>query len=133
MSRVISPTDRLLLKAKADEEGDFPVGAPDFAQINITLAKFYRITGSSTQHKGVTPGIVFPSIYTADKYGESSEPSALPWDQINPTDFSPVADLDNLIATLEQQHQSRMKASPSYKFLLEDIELMRKREAETSV
>ncbi len=133
MSRVISPTDRLLLKAKADEGADVPVGAPQFGQINITLAKFYRITGSSTQHKGVTPDVVFPSIYTADKYGESSEPSALPWDQINPTDFSPVADLSPLITTLESQHQSRMKASPSYKFLLEDIDLMHKRESETSV
>ncbi|WP_353185482.1 carboxy terminal-processing peptidase [Parapedobacter lycopersici] len=133
MSRVISPTDRLLLKAKADEGADFPAGAPQFGQINITLAKFYRITGSSTQHKGVTPDVVFPSIYTADKYGESSEPSALPWDQINPTDFSPVADLSPLITTLESRHQSRMKASPSYKFLLEDIDLMHKRESETSV
>lgn len=133
MSRVISPTDRLLLKAKADEVGGFPTGAPQFGQINITMAKFYRITGSSTQHKGVTPDIVFPSIYAAEKYGESSEPSALPWDQINPTDFRPVADLSHVVTELEQKHQSRMEASPSYKFLLEDIDLMQKREAETSV
>lgn len=133
MGRVISPTDRLLLKAKADEANSFPVGAPQFGQINITMAKFYRITGSSTQHKGVTPDIVFPSIYLADKYGESSEPSALPWDQINATDFSPVADLSPVIAALDEKHQLRMEASPSYHFLLEDIDLMNQREAETSV
>lgn len=133
MSRVISPTDRLLLKAKAEDGNSFPVGAPQFGQINITMAKFYRITGSSTQHKGVTPDIVFPSIYMTDKYGESSEPSALPWDQINATDFSPVADLGTVIETLDGKHQLRMKASPSYQFLLEDIDLMNQREAETSV
>ena len=133
MSRVISPTDRLLLKAKAEDGTSLPAGVPQFGQINITLAKFYRITGSSTQHKGVTPDVVFPSIYTADKYGESSEPSALPWDQINPTDFNKVADLDPLIASLEARHEARMKASPSYKYLLEDVDLMREREKETSV
>ncbi len=133
MSRVISPTDRLLLKAQADNKEGLPVGAPQFGQINLTLAKFYRITGSSTQHKGVEPDLVFPSLYSAEKYGESSEPSALPWDQINATDFAPIANLSNITKHLVQQHQSRMEASPAYKFLLEDIDLMQQREAETSV
>ncbi|WP_257668877.1 carboxy terminal-processing peptidase [Parapedobacter tibetensis] len=133
MSRVISPTDRLLLKAKADNKEGLPVGAPQFGQINITLAKFYRITGSSTQHKGVEPDIVFPSLYSAEKYGESSEPSALPWDQINATDFVPLADLNNVVTQLAQKHQSRMEASPAYKFLLEDIDVMQQRESEYSV
>lgn len=133
MSRVISPTDRLLLKAKADDKNGFPVGAPQFGQINITLGKFYRITGSSTQHKGVEPDIVFPSLYSAEKYGESSEPSALPWDQINATDFASIADLNPIITQLSQKHQERMDASPAYKFLLEDIEVMQKQESETSI
>jgi carboxyl-terminal processing protease len=133
MGRVISPTDRLLLKAQADDKEGLPAGAPEFGQINLTLAKFYRITGSSTQHKGVEPDIVFPSLYAAEKYGESSEPSALPWDQINASDFAPVADLGPVIDQLGTAHQTRMDGSPAYKFLLEDIELMQKQEAETSV
>src|SRR5690606_27613884 len=133
MSRVISPTDRLLLKARANDANGLPVGAPQFGQINITLAKFYRITGSSTQHRGVEPDIVFPSVYAADKYGESSEPSALPWDQISATDFAPVADLGPLIGQLAAKHQERMDDSPAYGFLLEDIETMKKQETETSV
>lgn len=132
MSRVISPTDRLLLKARA-ENSNIPAGAPIFGQINITMAKFYRITGSSTQHKGVIPDIAFPSIYASDKYGESSEPSALPWDQIKPTNFQPVQDLSAINAKLETIHQERMQASPEYKFILEDIELVEQRESETSV
>ncbi|PPL00510.1 carboxyl-terminal processing protease [Parapedobacter indicus] len=133
MSRVISPTDRLLLKAQADGDDGLPAGAPQFGQINITLAKFYRITGSSTQHRGVEPDLTFPSLYSAEKYGESSEPSALPWDQINAADFAPVADLKSVIAQLAKKHQVRMDSSQAYKFLLEDIDTMQKQESETSV
>jgi len=133
MSRVISPTDRLLLKAQADGNDGLPAGAPQFGQINITLAKFYRITGSSTQHRGVEPDLTFPSLYSAEKYGESSEPSALPWDQINATDFAPITDLKPIIAQLSKKHQARMDSSQAYKFLLEDIDTMQKQEAETSV
>src|SRR5690606_10182856 len=73
------------------------------------------------------------SIYASDKYGESSEPSALPWDQIKPTNFQPVQDLSAINAKLETIHQERMQASPEYKFILEDIELVEQRESETSV
>ncbi|MGK6350128.1 carboxy terminal-processing peptidase [Parapedobacter sp. DT-150] len=135
MSRVISPTDRLLLRAQssANKEGAIPVGAPQFGQINLTLAKFYRINGSSTQHKGVEPDIIFPSLYSAEKYGEASEPSALPWDQINASDFAAVADLKPFVAQLDKRHRARMNDSPAYKFLLEDIELMQQEESKTSV
>ncbi len=133
MSRVISPTDRLLLKAKTNDKEGLPVGAPQFGQINLTLAKFYRVTGSSTQHKGVEPDIVFPSLYSAEKYGESSEPSALPWDQVNATDFASITDLSSVITQLGQQHESRMENSPAYRYLLEDIDLMQQRESEISV
>jgi len=125
MSRFISATNKLLLKAKGlDKDPDTPNGAPEFGQINITMGKFYRITGSSTQHRGVTPDILFPSQYAAEKFGESSEPSALPWDQINPTDFSKLADLDlaGITERLNAAHRQRMENSPEYSFLLEDIE-----------
>lgn len=133
MSRVISPTDRLLLKAQTDESGLIPSGAPQFGQINITMAKFYRINGSSTQHRGVTPDIVFPSIYNAEKYGESSQASALPWDQIDATAYVAVDDLSEAIGSLDLNHQQRLVNSPEYRFLLEDIELMEERENEVTV
>lgn len=136
MSRVINRAQQLLLKAeKVDTQDAASVapGAPEFGQINITMAKFYRITGSSTQHKGVTPDIEFPTVYPADKFGESSEPAALPWDQINPTKYSPVANLSSLISALESKHETRMKASPEYKNMLEDIKLLNEKEGETKV
>lgn len=136
MSRVISRAQQLLLKAeKVDAQNAVSVapGAPEFGQINITMAKFYRINGSSTQHKGVTPDIEFPTVYPADKFGESSEPAALPWDQINPTKYSPVANLSGLITALESKHGTRMQASPEYKNMLDDIKLLNEKEGETEV
>src|SRR5690606_19958697 len=70
-------------------------------QIKITRAKFYRISGESTQHKGVTPDIVFPDIFSvSDDIGESALPTALPWDTIQPNYYRPFADLKPLIPRL---------------------------------
>lgn len=122
MGRFISPTNRLLLKAAGEKDDTMPAGAPEFGQINITMGKFYRITGSSTQHKGVDPDITFPTQYTAEKFGESSEPAALPWDQIQSTNFVKIADLSSTTQTLRKLHEARMQKSPEYQFLLEDIQ-----------
>ena len=107
--------------------------APQFGQINLTMAKFYRINGSSTQHKGVMPDIQFPMIFPADKYGESSEPAALPWDTVKPSTFSPVGRLDGITSKLLKLHEKRMKTSEEYANLLEEIQEFRKREAENVV
>lgn len=123
MSRFISPTNKLLLKAAgADKDADTPTGAPEFGQINVTIGKFYRVTGSSTQHKGVDADVTFPTQYVAEKFGESSEPAALPWDQIKGTNFTRVGDLKSTKEQLQSIHMKRMEKSPEYKFLLEDID-----------
>ena len=122
MGRFISPTSKLMLKAAGEgKDSDTPNGAPEFGQINVTMAKFYRINGSSTQHKGVDADITFPSQYKADKFGESSEPAALPWDQIKGSTFNRVADLSADLKTLKSLHEARMAKSDEYKFLLDDI------------
>lgn len=134
MDRLISPANKLILLAAAEKEKEgVPPGAPEFGQINITMAKFYRITGSSTQHKGVIPDIAFPMMFPADKFGESSEPAALPWDQISPTEFKKVKDLSPEIDLLKSLHAERMQKSPEYAYLLEDIKFINDREKETSV
>lgn len=122
MARFISPSSRLLMKASGKKDPDTPSGAPEFGQINVTMGKFYRVTGSSTQHKGVTPDISFPSQFSAEKFGESSESSALPWDQIEPASFTKYADLSDVIDKLKVIHDKKMDNSDEYKYLLEDIE-----------
>jgi len=102
-------------------------------QINLTTGKFYRVSGSSTQHKGVTPDIEFPAIFPADKYGESAEPAALPWDEIKSSNYTKIKDLSKDISSLKAMHQQRMKTSEEFKFLLEDIEEFKRRDKENSV
>lgn len=137
MSRVIGTADKLMLKTAqtAGNKGGNNVrtNAPEFGQINLTMAKFYRVNGSSTQNKGVVPDIEFPTIFPKDKFGENSEPRALPWDTIAPSKFVPVANLEDVKRKLISMHDERMKTSLGYKNLLEDIEEFAKREAETSI
>jgi len=59
------------------------------AALVLTFEKFYRITGGSTQQKGVTPDIIMPDAYEYFKFREKDNPSALPWDQIQKTDYTP--------------------------------------------
>ena len=100
--------------------------------INLTTGKFYRISGSSTQHKGVEPDVAFPTVFSADKYGESSEKSALPWDEIKRANYTKSANLSSDIASLKASHQARMIQSPEYKYLLDDIESFNKKDQEIS-
>ncbi|NRF38662.1 carboxy terminal-processing peptidase [Pedobacter foliorum] len=109
------------------------VAPPQLGQINLTMAKFYRITGSSTQHKGVMPDIEFPSLYPMDKIGEDTEKSALPWDEIKRSNFTPVADLNPIKPELVKLHEERMAQSLDYKILNQDIADMKKREKEVSI
>ena len=106
---------------------------PQLGLINLTMAKFYRVNGSSTQHKGVMPDIVFPSVYPMDKIGEDTEKSALPWDVIKQSTFVPVADLAATKVKLKELHDQRMAKSEEYKMLQQDIQEMKKREKEVSV
>ncbi|WP_394332679.1 carboxy terminal-processing peptidase [Pedobacter rhizosphaerae] len=105
----------------------------NLGQINLTMAKFYRVAGSSTQHKGVTPDVVFPSLYPLDKIGEDTEPSALPWDVIPTSNFKPVANLAAVKAGLIKNSEQRIGNSLDFKYLKQDIADLKKRDAEVSV
>ena len=122
-----------LINKTAVVKGEAAPEAPQLGQINLTMAKFYRVNGSSTQHKGVMPDVVFPSIYPLDKIGEDTEKSALPWDVIPRSNFNPVADLSPLKTELVNRHKARMEKSTDYKLLVQDIEDMQKRDKETSI
>ena len=137
MSRVIGTADKLMLKAAqtADSKAGSTVSAsaPQFGQINLTMAKFYRVNGSTTQHKGVVPDIEFPTVFPKDKYGESSEPRALPWDTIAPSNYSLIANLEDVKRKLANMHNERMKTSLDFQYLQEDIVEFAKRDLETSI
>ena len=105
----------------------------NLGQINLTMAKFYRVAGSSTQHKGVMPDIVFPSVYPMDKIGEDTEPSALPWDVIPRSNFTAVGNLSPVKAGLIKNSEQRIANSLDFKYLKQDIADLKKRDAEVSV
>ena len=82
-------------------------------QVKMTIAKFYRITGSSTQNKGVTPDIELPSRFSAEEFGESALPTALPWDQISSSKFATMNSIDDhIIRKLAKEHEKRLKDDP---------------------
>ncbi len=57
---------------------------PGFGQLTVTIGKYYRVTGESTQHRGVQPDISMPTAISPEEVGESTRESALPWDRIRP-------------------------------------------------
>jgi carboxyl-terminal processing protease len=135
LDKVISPSIRDLL-AKVNGSGQKLVltgSQSKFGQLNLTIAKFYRISGYSTQHKGVSPDVQFPSIIPLNKYGEDTEPSALPFDIIAKSDYTKVGDFSSITPQLNKLHNQRMSTSASYKYLMEDIADFSKRANEKSV
>lgn len=96
-------------------------GKKDFGQVKLTIAKFYRITGGSTQNLGVVPDIQFPSFVDPGEFGESSEPSALPYDQIQSTNFKRYSDLTNVIPILNKKHNDRISDNKDFIKLTEEI------------
>ena len=91
----------------------------DSGQLKLTIAKFYRISGASTQHRGVHPDITFPSEYNLEKTGESSLPEALPWDTIRPVRYRPYhqSSLTPIITELTKLHDKRSDASARFNYL----------------
>src|SRR5450631_171957 len=80
---------------------------PELGQLNVTIGKYYRITGESTQDRGVTPDIALPSLIDANEVGESTRDRALPWDHIEPATFRVEGDLKPIAAALEKLHEDR--------------------------
>jgi len=100
-----------------------PSSKDKLGQVKLTIGKYYRITGGSTQNLGVIPDILFPSAFDAHEFGESSEPSALPWDQIKSSQYQMFGDLKMNLSKLKSLHEDRIKTDPEFDFLLEDIQL----------
>jgi carboxyl-terminal processing protease len=94
---------------------------PELGQLNVTIGKYYRITGESTQDRGVTPDISLPSLIDANEVGESTRDRALPWDHIEPAAFRVEGDLKQTTATLEKLHQERTANSADFRYLHDDI------------
>jgi carboxyl-terminal processing protease len=108
---------------------DKPVG-----HVQYTIAKFYRIDGGSTQLKGVTPNIAFPSALEPGEYGEAEEDNALPWDKVPVAQYGVLNEITpNLVASLTQKHQSRIKSDAEFRYIYQDIAEFKKHHDEKTV
>ena len=105
----------------------------DYGQVKLTRSKFYRISGASTQHRGVIPDITFPDFYDAyEDIGESSLDGALPWDTVRPVEYRTYHSIQTILPELQNLHDERAKTSPDFIYLLGQIERTRTlREKET--
>ena len=92
-------------------------------QLKITESKFYRVSGGSTQHRGVVPDINYPSLFDPEKIGESALDNALAWDQIAPTRFNRYNNYDSILPTLASLHNARAANDPDYQFLQDQVDL----------
>lgn len=96
-------------------------------QIKLTESKFYRVSGTSTQHQGVVPDISLPSLYDIDKVGESSEENALPWDKIPAVPHRRYNLNKAPLETLNARHQQRLVKDPDLVYLSNELALIKER------
>jgi carboxyl-terminal processing protease len=96
---------------------------PVSGQLTVTIGKFYRVTGESTQHRGVEPDVPLPSAIDMKEIGESALEAALPWDRIAGVPFqaSTMAVPTQPIQTLMSGEDTRAQKDPDYRWLISDI------------
>lgn len=94
--------------------------------LKITESKFYRISGDSTQHRGVIPDIELPSLIDKEKVGESStsNKNALPWDRIHAAPHDTYFDIASMLPNINERHNARLKTDPDFIFLRDQMALM---------
>ncbi|WP_258097749.1 carboxy terminal-processing peptidase [Marinoscillum pacificum] len=106
----------------------------ELGQLKMTLAKFYRVTGSSTQRIGVAPDIEFPSPYEDEIFGESGRPTALPWDEITSAKFKPTNQIDQkMIDKLQKLYGKHLDSDQGLQDLVADIEKAKELRSQTKV
>jgi carboxyl-terminal processing protease len=107
--------------------------AARFGQVKLTVQQFFRVSGSSTQHKGVVPDIAFPASVDASEFGESTYDNALPWARIAAVPHTAYGDFRPLVATLEQHHEQRIAKDAEFQWWQQDVEQFRKERADKSI
>jgi carboxyl-terminal processing protease len=94
---------------------------PKFGDLKFTIAQFFRVNGGTTQLRGVTPDIAFPSAADPDEMGESSYDNALPWMQVKPADYTPKGDLKALVSVLRTRSEARTRKDGSFQCFEEAV------------
>jgi carboxyl-terminal processing protease len=102
-------------------------------QLKLTISKFYRVSGDSTQHRGVVPDIEFPSVYDKEEVGESHKDNALPWDNIHAVPYKRLSGVQQYVPLLTSSHQQRIVSDPDFVHLVNKLELSDSWDADKSI
>jgi carboxyl-terminal processing protease len=102
-------------------------------QLKLTISKFYRVSGDSTQHRGVLPDIELPSLFDKEEVGESEQENALPWDSIHSVPFKPSGDVKPFISTLTERHLARTAVDPDYVHMVRQLALSESWDADKAI
>jgi carboxyl-terminal processing protease len=106
----------------------------DPGALKLTIKKFYRASGASTQLKGVIPDIVLPSILNESKeIGETALENPLPWDTIHSAKFDHLNLVDPFLPELRKRSAGRLATDKEYGYVREDIEFFKKQQADKTV
>jgi carboxyl-terminal processing protease len=111
--------------------GRFLRSREDIGRLRLTMAQFFRVEGGSTQHRGVTPDIVFPTAKGAEEHGERSLDNALPWASIKPARHDRIGRTD--VTVLREASARRVANNPGFEFLVEQERDLLELEARTNV
>jgi carboxyl-terminal processing protease len=123
--QVMLDLDRYL---PAEMERYKPLGA-----ITLTVQKYYRITGASTQYQGVVPDIVLPDLYSSLDIGERSQPYSLPWDTISAQPFTPWQNSFHDLAEIKARSRQRINNSVRFGQIAANISRLKKQREKTLV
>lgn len=102
-------------------------------ELKLTESKFYRVSGESTQHRGVVPDIHMPVIVDHDEVGESAYDNALPWDTIHAAAHAQYFDFSKLLPELTLKHNLRIKDDPDFIYIKEQFDLKRQNAEQTHI
>ncbi len=102
-------------------------------QLTLTVGKYYRVTGESTQNRGVIPDIQLPSMVDTETVGESTRETALPWDRIEPTRFRAESSLDSSIALLQNRQIDQFTDDPDFRYLRRNVAAFEEMREQTTV
>ncbi len=102
-------------------------------ELKLTVAKFYRIDGGTTQYRGVVPDIAFPSIWEERGLGESEEENALPWDKIDASPYVNKGEVKKYLPQLLAKSQKRTALNLEFRYLNEDIQAFKQEKARSEI